>query len=290
MALLPIASKILEKAIFVQLVEYLENNNLLHPSHHGFRAKHNTSTALLQMADVWLEALEDRKLTAVIMLDMSAAFDVVDHGILLDKLKLYGMEEDSCSWIKSYLTSRSQQVMIDGALSDPLDLEAGVPQGSILGPLLYICFTNDLPEAVHEHLAENDTLYNTNCQSCGTICCFADDSTYSKSGTDPIQLKADIEAKYRDIANYMASNKLVLNSDKTHLLVMATQAKHRKHQDFGITLNTGTEEIQPIHHEKLLGGFVSNNFKWNEHIRENEKSIFRTLVSTLHGQCSQQNN
>ena len=280
-ALLPIASKVLEKAIFMQLVVYLEGNNLLHPFHHGFRAKHNTSTALLQMLDVWLHALEDNKLTAVIMLDMSAAFDVVDHEILLDKLKLYGLDMEACSWIESYLTQRSQQVMIDGALSDPLELEAGVPQGSILGPLLYICFTNDLPEVVHDHLAENGTLYNTHCRDCGTICCFADDSTYSKSSSDPQELKADIETKYRDIANYMSSNKLVLNSDKTHLLVMTSALQHRKNSDFGITLDTGTEEIKPVHHEKLLGGFVSNDFKWNEHIRNNDKSIFRTLVSRV---------
>ena len=135
-SLLPIYSKICERAVFCQIVEYMENNNLLHPSHHGFRAKHNTSTALLQMIDTWVEAFDNDDITAVIMVDLSAAFDVVDHIILLDKLEVYGFEMKEILWMHSYLTGRKQQVYVDGALSEPLDLQAGVPQGSILGPLL----------------------------------------------------------------------------------------------------------------------------------------------------------
>ena len=127
MALLPIASKILERAVFAQVIQYLEENNLLHPSHHGFRSKHNTSTALLQMFDTWLEALENEETSAVVMLDLSAAFDVVDHSILTDKLELYGLDEEAVLWFKSYLSNRSQQVFIEGSLSDPLSLHAGVP-------------------------------------------------------------------------------------------------------------------------------------------------------------------
>lgn len=126
----------------------MESNQLIHPSHHGFRAKHNTSTALLEMFDGWLEAFDNDDITAVIMLDLSAAFDVVDHVILLDKLEIYGFESKEILWMRSYLTGRRQQVYVDGALSDPLVLEARVPQTSILGPLLYIIFTNDLPEVV----------------------------------------------------------------------------------------------------------------------------------------------
>ena len=280
-ALLPITSKILERAIFLQLVDYLESNDLLHPSHHGFRRKHNTSTALLQMVDVWLEALEDDEVSAVVMLDMSAAFDVVDHEILLGKLQLFGLDTSATTWFESYLTGRTQQVLIDGSLSDSLELEAGVPQGSILGPLLYICFTNDLPEVVHDHLSTNNTLYNTHCKSCGGICCFADDSTYSKSDKDPEVVQTAIEDKYKQISSYMAKNRLVLNDDKTHLIVMATAHQHRAHGNFGITLNTGTEEIEPISCEKLLGGYISYDFKWNEHVRGNEGSIFKTLVSRI---------
>ena len=131
-SLLPIYSKILERAVLCQIIDYMETNNLLHPSHHGFRAKHNTSTALLQMIDTWVEAFDKDDVTAVVMVDLSAAFDVVDHMILLQKLEIYGFEMKEILWMKSYLTERKQQVYVDGTLSDPLDLQAGPPQGSIL--------------------------------------------------------------------------------------------------------------------------------------------------------------
>ena len=230
------------------------------------------------MYDVWLDAVENDEVSAVVMLDMSAAFDVVDHEILLDKLKIYGVDESGLSWLKSYLSGRSQQVYIDGVLSEPLI--DGVPQGYMLGPL-YSLFTNDLPEVIHNHLADNETFFNIKCSSCGSVCCYADDSTYTISSQDTDELNIAIDTKYKEIERYMASNKLVLNSDKTHLLVMATPYQHRHFQDFGISLNTGEEIIEPIATEKLLGGHITNNFSFNEHLKDNEKSLIRSLTSRV---------
>ena len=173
------------------------------------------------------------------MVDLSAAFDVVDHLILLQKLEIYGFEMQELTWMKSYLTGRKQQVYVDGALSDPLDLEAGVPQGLILGPLLYIIFTNDLPEVVHEHLVDNDTFFNTHCRSCGSICSFADDSTYAKSDKDADRLQDDIKSKFKEISSYMAKNQVILNSDKSHRLIMTLSMMHKKHDNFRIVLDSG---------------------------------------------------
>ena len=285
-SLLPIFSKILERAVFQQVVEYFEINNLIHPSHHGFRSKHNTSTALLEMYDVWVEAFDNGDLSAVVLLDMSAAFDLVDHELLINKLEVYGLEDGPLSWMKSYLENRKQKVYIDGCLSEALDVDVGVPQGSILGPLLYVIFTNDLPECVHGHLVENnESFYNSHCNGCGGICCFADDSSFTLSGKQPEVLSQEISKKYEEISEYMGQNKLVLNSEKTHLMIMASSYKHKKYDNFGITLNTGSEVIEPTSHEKLLGGHISNNFKWNNHIRDNQKSMFKILTSKLNALC-----
>ena len=109
------------------------------------------------------------------------------------------------------------------------------------------------------------------------MCCYADDSTYTASGLDPNQLSQQISDKYRQISHYMKNNLLVLNSDKTHLMVLASPHKHRKHGDFSITLDTGNEIITPQDSGELLGITLSNNFRWNQHIRDGESSLMSIL-------------
>ena len=150
-AILPVLSKILERVVFFQISQYMESNGLLHPNHHGFRSSHSTSTCIIQMYDKWLEALENQMFTGVCFLDLSAAFDTVDHSLLVQKLVHYGFDQQSQNWIKSYLTKRYQSVYIEGKQSDILPVQSGVPQGSILGPLFYTIFVNELPELIHDH-------------------------------------------------------------------------------------------------------------------------------------------
>ena len=187
------------------------------------------------------------------------------------------------------MENRTQCVFVEGHLSDPLDVVCGVPQGSILGPLLYLLYTNDLPESIHEHhlAAEphqelnKQQKYNTKCQVCGRICLYADDSTFTISNTNTDELTSELNRSYRVIAEYMTNNKLILNSDKTHLMVMTSTKKHSIHQDFGIYLDTGTEIIFPQSEEKLLGALVSNCLNWNNHIRDNSKSLIAALTSRV---------
>ena len=126
-AIIPIFSKILERIVFNQMIEYISANNLIHPNHHAYRAHHNTTTALVQLYDVWLESLEAGELAGVCFLDMSAAFDIVDHTLLLGKLELYGFDSNMLRWTGSYLTGRTQAVSIDGSLSKLMSVEHGVP-------------------------------------------------------------------------------------------------------------------------------------------------------------------
>ena len=165
-ALLPILSKVLEKVVFSQLVEYLELNNLIHPNLHGSRAGHNTSTALIQLYDKWVEEVEEGKMVGVLFCDQSAAFDLCDHSLLIQKLELMGVEESALYWVQSYLSNRKQSCFIDGEMSSPLNMfDCGVPQGSIGGPLLWLCFTCDQPDVIHQHPVDGHDLK----RSCGTV-------------------------------------------------------------------------------------------------------------------------
>ena len=137
---------------------------------------------MLQLYDSWVEAIEKGEMSAVVMIDQSAAFDCVDHNILRDKLALYGFDPDALAWIESYMSERKQSCHVEGFTSCPLSVSVGVPQGSILGPLMYCIFTNDFPEVVQEEDchpgdAETPTKYRTHCRRCGGVTIYADDST-----------------------------------------------------------------------------------------------------------------
>ena len=287
-AILPVLSKLLERAVFIQMIDYFETNNLLHPNHHGFRANHNTTTALIQMFDTWVEAMDKEEATGVCLLDMSAAFDMVCHPVLLDKLVLYGFDKASHEWIRSYLDGRKQTVCIDGTCSPLLSLEVGVPQGSIIGPLLYIIFTNDLPETIHNHPPQDEPQpdhpqhsFNMHCSTCGSICCFADDSSYSYSSKDSEDIKEQISEKYNTISEYMKCHELKLNSDKTHLMLLMSDASRKANPQFTISLDTQAETIEPSKCEKLLGCIIGQNLKFTEHIQNSDESMLKTLSKRL---------
>ena len=129
-AILTILSKVLEKVIFLQVAEYMDANQLLHPNHHGFRDAHSNTTCLIQMYDGWVEAFDQGKYTTgACFLDLSAAFDVVDHSLLLEKLGLYGFSAGALGWVDSYLSDRSQAVYIESFQSKFQTVPKGVPQG-----------------------------------------------------------------------------------------------------------------------------------------------------------------
>ena len=149
-----------EKVVAEQLLNHFVENNLWHPNHHGFRSNHSTATALIQLYDKWITAVENGEFTAALLLDLSATFDLVDHQILLGKLRLYNFSDDTIAWFTSYLQDRVQYVLVESALSDPQPTgNIGVPQGSILGPLLYLILDNDFPASRTETTDNNRTYH-----------------------------------------------------------------------------------------------------------------------------------
>ena len=158
------------------------------------------------MYDQWLDEVNSNKMVGIMMINLSAAFDMVDHSILMQKLEIYGLHDQARNWLQSYLSGRSQAVMVDGALSPALSLTCGVPHGSIMGPILYILFTNEIPDLVHDHQV-NFMAPTPCCTECGSTISYVDDSTYSHGDTDPGLLSQKLNQQYERISNFMAAKK-----------------------------------------------------------------------------------
>ena len=167
-SLLSTISKVFERIVFNQLYSYMDSNNLFLNSQYGFRKNHSTEYAALEFVDRIAKDLEAKKVPLSVFIDLSKAFDTLDHGILLKKLKYYGIKGTALKWFESYLSNRQQMVNYDGTLSVKLNLSTGVPQGSILGPLLFIIYMNDIVGAsalFHDILFADDTsLISTLCK------------------------------------------------------------------------------------------------------------------------------
>ena len=192
--------KIVEYAIHDQVYNHFIDNGLFHGNHHGFLRNHSTASALIQLYDMWLSASENKELSAALLLDLSAAFDIVDHEILLNKLKAYNFSEDSIQWFKSYLEERVQVIQVETKFSDPEALgNYAVPQGSILGPLIFLIFNNDFPASSEE----------------GDSVLYADDDTDNVHDKNVTELRAKIQREADRSTEWVADNRMVCSGAKT---------------------------------------------------------------------------
>ena len=195
-SVLSVLSKILERAVHDQLSGYFLKRDLLYEQQSGFRGSFSTDTCLIGLSDFVRAEMGKGKLVGLVLLDLQKAFDTVDHGILIDKLKAMGV---SCtSWFGSYLSGRTQCVEVDGVRSSFRDVSCGVPQGSILGPLLFLAYINDMHRSV-------------NCQ----LALYADDSALIFSHKDPSVIADRLSHELSSCKKWLTDNKLSLHVGKT---------------------------------------------------------------------------
>lgn len=250
---LPVLSKLLERVVLRQLLHYLNQNDLLPPLQSGFRPGHSTETAVLHVFSDILAAVDRGDFAALVLLDLSAAFDTVDHGILLERLqRSFGIDGDVHHWLASYLTGRSQCVRRGSIVSSSTTLECGVPQGSVLGPLLFILYTADLPDVIEQH-GLTPHLYADDSQICG-FCRPGDAAALSD------RLTRCVDA----VAIWMRNNRLQLNVGKTDFLWCTTT--RQVHQLPTWPLSLDGHDVTPSSSVRDLGVIIDSDLRLRRHI------------------------
>lgn len=246
-SLLSAISKVLEKIMCDRLLSFLTRYNILNPAQHGFIKNKSTKTALLDYLNALYENLNNNKKCVGAFMDLSKAFDMVDHPILLSKLSSYGIRGKTLSWIESYLKDRLQTVDIEGKLSNALPVMRGVPQGSVIGPLLFIIFINDLP----------------NVSSGNSVVLYADDSSFISSNNNKELAIKETETLFNKFSTWFQSNKLYLNIQKTSFLAFTPGFGGMTESNL---IRINGVSVPQTSNIKFLGLHLDNSLNWETHI------------------------
>ena len=261
-SVLPCFSKMLERIMYNRLQKYLKDQNILYDKQFGFRTGHSTEHAIAQLVDQIYEAFEKNEYTLGVFIDLSKAFDTVDHSILLRKLELYGITDRNYAWIKSYLSNRLQYIQIDeNSRTEFCVVKCGVPQGSILGPLLFLLYVNDLKNA----------------SSVLNPIMFADDTNLFYTHSNIKKLFSTMNEELASINQWFTSNKLSLNANKTKYSFFH---KPSKKDDIPLMLPKLTINSHVIERQdfiKFHGVLLDENLNWKKHTKYTENKIVKNL-------------
>lgn len=251
-------SKILESLVATQIKSHLESNGILDEMQSGFRSRHSTVTATLKVTDDIKMALDKKLVCAAMFIDLTKAFDTVDHPLLINALQKAALGTNSVNWSHSYLSDRTQMVKHGNELSDPVTVLKGVPQGSVLGPLLFLLFINKICDRLKFckfHL-------------------YADDTVIYSSAASTEQALANLQADFSLLQYAFSDLKLLLNSSKTKLMFFSSERSPAACPP--ITSLDGTS-IELVHHYKYLGFWLDSNLNFKHHIDLLAKKLKFTL-------------
>lgn len=258
-SLLPSVSKLLEKIVHKRLMFFFESYDLLYDNQYGFRPNRSTVDAVTKLLTDINSSLNNNNMSLSVFLDLSKAFDTIDHNILLNKLNFYGIRGIAYDWFRDYLTNRRQYVEYRGARSTTQNITCGVPQGSVLGPLLFIIYTNDLPDAL------------THAKSI----LFADDTTLYISDNNLNRLYTEMNEELDVLTDWFKANKLSLNISKTKYMLFSNILNLKE----PTTLCLSGVTIESCHSMKFLGIFIDDKLKWDSHINYVSKKVSNGLFA-----------
>ena len=245
-SIIPVVSKVLETVLNNQIVKYFENNNLFSNSQYGYRSGLGTVKAAISFVKECICRLDSKKTVNIKLYDLSKAFDTVSHTLLLEKLRFYGFQDGAVSLMQSYLSGRFQKVVLDGQESSFLPVSHGVPQGSILGPILFIIYINDLTNNITSPLTQSYL--------------FADDLSICFNADSKEALDVIISSTSQIVKDWCSANLLCLNIDKVQELVLSFD-----------------HNVQKNNSVSFLGFTIDQNLKWADHIRKLESKLCRGI-------------
>lgn len=266
-SVLPTLSKVYERCIANQICEYISSENVLKDTMSGFRKHHSTTTLLLKIRDDIIKAMEKGEVTLAMFLDYSKAFDTVDFKTIITKLYHLGFSKPAVLWMFSYLNNRLQYVQIDDCSSSMETVHFGVPQGSVLGPILFNLYVTDLQDAVH-----------------GTVCQFADDTScydHCKQNELPNAIE-QLTQRLDNLCDWSSNNNLAFNQGKTKIMLFSGSRMSQTHKlddDTHVTFNIKhcDKLIERVASYKLLGVHFDEHLAWDTHLNQLLKSTYCKL-------------